>query len=107
MRAPFAPSRPAARESLPDPGRDSCSQLDAGAGAAQRVRLGGRCPARSTEDRPASRASPDRCGTVALTKTQGKIDELPGRVRQELAKAADAEISAFDQLDILDAARRW
>jgi len=51
----------------------------------------------------------DRVGEMldALTKTQGKIDELPGRVRQELAKAADAEISALDQLDILDAARRW
>jgi hypothetical protein len=51
----------------------------------------------------------DRVGEMldAMTKTQGKIDELPDRVRRELAKAADAEISALDQLqDILDAAGR-
>ena len=43
----------------------------------------------------------------AMTKVaQGNMDAIPDRVRQELAKAADAEISALDQLqDILDARR--
>lgn len=38
---------------------------------------------------------------------EGKQDELPEHIRQELAETADAEISALDQLqDVLDAQRR-
>jgi len=53
----------------------------------------------------------DRVGEMfdAMTKMrQGKTDELPDRVQQEFAKAADAEIAALDQLQniILDARRR-
>jgi hypothetical protein len=56
-----------------------------------------------------SQAAIDRVSEMFDAETkirQGKMDELPNRLRQELAKAADAEISALDQLqDILDARR--
>jgi hypothetical protein len=44
----------------------------------------------------------------AVTKAvQGKMGEIPDRVRHTLAESADAEISVPDQLqDILDARRR-
>ena len=38
---------------------------------------------------------------------QGEIDEIPDHLRRELAKTAEAKISALDQLqDVLDARRR-
>ena len=44
----------------------------------------------------------------AMTKAAlGRVDEIPEHLKRDLARMADAEISALDQLqDILDARRR-